>query len=229
MLLTLLTAGVLAVLAAVALVASTQYKSRTREKSAAATGVHAAATRSFRGGGGGGRLTAEEKRAGLERMNELRRQLVSLPPSDALPAAKQVVPPLVWDERLEAAAQEWADGCPTGHRPRNPYGENMAWATSNDLVASANLWDAERANIDKAAVRRQGAGAFTFSTLQQDWCRGGWGACGHATQQLWAETRRVGCARASTPCTVQGRQMSLVVCNYDPPGNYENRQVYRAA
>jgi hypothetical protein len=177
-----------------------------------------------------GRLTAEEKEAGLARMNRLRQNLASLPETDALPASKRAVPALVWDERLEKTAQEWADACPSGHRPNNAYGENMAWATRNDLVTSVNMWDAERANVDKAAVRRQGAAGFTFSTRQPDWCRGGWGACGHATQQLWADTRRVGCARSTTPCTLRGAKgantVSLVVCNYDPPGNYQDKQVY---
>ena len=170
-----------------------------------------------------------EKEAGLARMNQLRQNLVSLPATDALPAAKMPVAPLVWDARLESIAQAWADGCPSGHRPNNAYGENLAWSTRNDLVTSVNMWDAERANVDKAAVRKQGAAAFKFSTQQSDWCKGGWGACGHATQQLWATTQRVGCARSSTSCTLQGHPLSLVVCNYDPPGNYQDKQVYPTA
>jgi hypothetical protein len=176
-----------------------------------------------------GRLTAAEKESGLARMNRLRHDLVSLPATNALPASKGPVSPLVWDTRLESVAQEWADGCPSGHRPNNAYGENLAWSTRNDLVTSVDMWDAERANVDKSVVRKQGAAGFKFGTKQSDWCRGGWSACGHATQQLWAQTQRVGCARSTTPCTLQGHPVSLVVCNYDPPGNYQEQQVYPIA
>jgi len=176
-------------------------------------------------------------------MNALRAQLTTLPDSDALPRAARPLPPLKWDPEAERVAQEWADGCPAGHRPGNRrYGENLAWSTDNDLVRAVDLWDGERAHIDKTAIAAQGAGAFSYllpgagNSKGADWCRGGASRCGHLTQQLAASTTSVGCARSTTPCGIPGvgggggggNRVSLIVCNYSPPGNYIGRPVYSA-
>ena len=214
-----------------------------------------------------GRLTDEEKRAGLARMNQLRAQLTALPATDALPRAAKPLPPLVWSAEAERLAQDWADRCPSGHRPASEaalwaserasgsgygtsYGENMAWSTNATLVSAVNLWDDERSLIDKQAIAAQGAAGFTYAVNSgatrdaEKWCRGGAGQCGHLTQQLAAATTSVGCARSTTPCGIPGRapsgadqrssptgggNVSLIVCNYSPPGNFIGRQVYAAA
>jgi pathogenesis-related protein 1 len=52
--------------------------------------------------------------------------------------------------------------------------------------------------------------------------------CGHYTQVVWRHTRRVGCAVAS--CTggspFRANDWTLVVCNYDPPGNVVGERPY---
>ena len=173
-----------------------------------------------------GRLTNAEKTAGLARMNELRRNLTTLPDSDPLPAASQPLVELKWDDELERQAQEWADGCPEGHRPQNKNGENMAWATSRttDLVTAVDMFDSERRFVQKSELKN----GFVFDTGRNaKWCKNGdWSACGHLTQQLWNSTTRVGCARSSTPCKLGGRDATLIVCNYAPAGNFQGRPVY---
>jgi hypothetical protein len=173
---------------------------------------------------GGGPLTAREKLDGLAEMNRLRATLSVLPPSDKLPKARVAVAPLVWDDALERQAQDWADRCPSGHRPQNPHGENLAWQTGGNVVTAVRAWDSERTDIKKPA-----AGApFVFTSANGGtWCTGGWQKCGHATQQLWADTKRVGCARSTRPCAIGGYSLPLVVCNYDPPGNVENQPIYQ--
>ncbi|XP_059177212.1 uncharacterized protein LOC131956682 isoform X2 [Physella acuta] len=47
-------------------------------------------------------------------------------------------------------------------------------------------------------------------------------SCGHYTQVVWRATKRVGCA--VTHCN--GWMENLVVCKYDPPGNYIGQQPY---
>ena len=44
--------------------------------------------------------------------------------------------------------------------------------------------------------------------------------CGHYTQIVWRDTKRVGCAVA------RGREREVWVCNYDPPGNWAGRRPY---
>ena len=66
-------------------------------------------------------LTSTEKKAIVNKHNEYREEVD--------------VPPLVWDEKLESYALEWANeiksGCQLKHRPRRgkykqKYGENIA-------------------------------------------------------------------------------------------------------
>lgn len=43
--------------------------------------------------------------------------------------------------------------------------------------------------------------------------------CGHFTQLIWKDTKRIGCGHA----TRRKWNMAMIywVCQYDPPGNYE--------
>ncbi|KAJ6759314.1 hypothetical protein OIU74_025899 [Salix koriyanagi] len=46
--------------------------------------------------------------------------------------------------------------------------------------------------------------------------------CGHYTQIVWRETKRIGCARVD--CF--GGRGVFMTCNYDPPGNYIGEKPY---
>ncbi|KAF4378489.1 hypothetical protein G4B88_027549 [Cannabis sativa] len=46
-------------------------------------------------------------------------------------------------------------------------------------------------------------------------------ACLHYTQVVWRDSTRLGCAKVH--CNVEG---IIVICNYDPPGNYIGQRPY---
>lgn len=120
------------------------------------------------------------------------------------------VPPLAWSNKVAEVAQNWADGlkatrgCDMKHSS-NSYGENLFWGsgkrwTMSEAVAS---WAEEKAD-------------YTYASNS---CRSG-GVCGHYTQVVWKKSTVVGCGMAFC-----GSAM-VVVCNYDPPGNYVGQKPY---
>jgi uncharacterized protein YkwD len=117
------------------------------------------------------------------------------------------VPALTWSVQLAAFAQQWANTLVArgqfAHRRNSPYGENLyeitgAQTTPGEVV---DQWVSESKNY------RYGSNT----------CRG---VCGHYTQIVWRDTRRVGCAVAATART------EVWVCNYDPPGNRVGKRPY---
>ncbi len=121
--------------------------------------------------------------------------------------ARVGVPPLVWSDRLAAAALGWAEQLiATGafaHRPNDRYGENLytiygAFASPGQVVGA---WADEARGYD----------------IRSNTC---FGVCGHYTQLVWRQTRMVGCAVAS-----RGPR-EVWVCEYDPPGNYIGTRPY---
>jgi pathogenesis-related protein 1 len=121
--------------------------------------------------------------------------------------AKVGVPPLVWSEKLAAAAQEWADTLIAQrrfeHRPNSSHGENLfrldgGRATPRNVV---ERWASEQANFNYKSNR----------------CKG---ECGHYTQIVWRSTKEVGCAVA------RGGGREVWVCEYAPPGNYVGQRPY---
>lgn len=117
------------------------------------------------------------------------------------------VPPLFWSERLAAFAQEWANTLASRrqffHRPKSPYGENL-FEITGAVAAPAqvvNDWASESKNYG----------------YNSNACHG---VCGHYTQIVWRDTKRVGCAAARSGST------EVWVCNYDPPGNWIGERPY---
>lgn len=149
-------------------------------------------------------------------------------------AEVDTMPPLgdlVWSDDLAAVAQDWADNLTSPencgnifHRQPNMYGENIAMRggfgnfdpfTGPDAVSS---WVAE---ID----------CWTYGTIGQSeqcdqQCVSALNAsgCGHYTQVVWDDTDEVGCGYAS--CTNGNSTVEVIVCNYDPPGNYIGQTPY---
>jgi len=118
------------------------------------------------------------------------------------------LPELVWNSQLAAFAQEWANylksqGCRMKHRPSNPYGENLAWAMGKNLTPEevVQMWYSEVKDYDYAS----------------NTCRN---VCGHYTQVVWRNSKRLGCGIARCGNT------EVWVCNYDPPGNYIGERPY---
>jgi pathogenesis-related protein 1 len=116
-------------------------------------------------------------------------------------------PPLVWSAGLASIAQEWANHLVQsgayGHRPEGQYGENLFEVVGPpaDERQVVNAWAAEQAGYDH----------------RRNTCSG---RCGHYTQIVWRDTRRVGCGVA------QKNRREIWVCNYDPPGNILGERPY---
>lgn len=147
-------------------------------------------------------LTSADKKAIVEKHNEYRKEVD--------------VAPLVWDDQLEAYALEWASqikrGCQLKHRPyqgkyKQKYGENIAISYDDTPVAAVLQWGSEKKDFKLRTMR-----TFQTKFLYK---------VGHYTQIIWAKTKRVGCARVK--CS-NGNY--IMVCNYDPPGNYRGEKVY---
>jgi pathogenesis-related protein 1 len=117
------------------------------------------------------------------------------------------IAPLKWSDKLAARAQDWANTLVASgkfsHRPKPEYGENLFEITGapESPRGVVEAWASESEDYDYRSNK----------------CRN---KCGHYTQLVWADTRRVGCAVARN----SGRE--VWVCNYDPPGNYVGRRPY---
>jgi len=154
---------------------------------------------------------------------------------NAARADVDVTPPLpemVWSDELAEIAQDWAntlvndENCGSiSHRPNNDYGENIAFQSSFGGGSGSftgpdavTFWVAE---ID----------CYTYGTIgQTEQCEQACVAdlnsngCGHYTQVVWADTTSVGCGYAT--CESGNGLNEVIVCNYDPPGNYIGQTPY---
>jgi pathogenesis-related protein 1 len=149
----------------------------------------------------GSHLTPQEVRQLLASHNEARGEVG--------------VAPLEWSDRLATYAQAWADHLASTsrrmeHRPRSgrwkqEHGENLFMGTAGyfgvaDAVAA---WEREKS-------------AYNGRTIDQSNVY----ACGHYTQLVWGNTKRIGCAKVECAGNV------IIVCNYDPPGNVLGQTPY---
>jgi pathogenesis-related protein 1 len=127
---------------------------------------------------------------------------------------------LRWSEPLADYAREWAQylsrsrNCRMQHRKEPAYGENLAYSSAAFLSPSAvlTLWASEEKDFD----------------YQRNRCVPG-KMCGHYTQLVWRDTRKVGCALSY--CRVEEPSGHFIyeqvwVCNYDPPGNVIGERPY---
>uniref|UniRef100_A0A2P2N5X8 Pathogenesis-related protein 1 n=1 Tax=Rhizophora mucronata TaxID=61149 RepID=A0A2P2N5X8_RHIMU len=117
------------------------------------------------------------------------------------------VGPMTWDNQVATYAQNYASqlkgSCNLVHSG-GQYGENLA-GSSGDLTGTdaVKLWVDEKSKYD-----------YNTNT-----CVGG--ECLHYTQVVWRNSVRLGCAKVR--CNNGG---TVVSCNYDPPGNYNNERPY---
>jgi pathogenesis-related protein 1 len=127
------------------------------------------------------------------------------------PAPAEPMPALVWDAEIAAVAQAYAERCVFEHSG-NEYGEN--------LYASAG----------QASTPQQVVDSWASEVAQYDYGSNGCsGVCGHYTQIVWADTRRLGCgvAQCTTNSPFDGfPEWEHWVCNYDPPGNWVGDRPY---
>lgn len=123
--------------------------------------------------------------------------------------ASMGLPPLVWDERVASYARWYAQSrrgdCALVHSS-GPYGENLFWGSGTGWAPAqaVRAWLSERPRYN----------------YWSNSCYGG--MCGHYTQIMWRNTRRVGCAMV----TCYNGRGTFITCNYDPPGNYVGVRPY---
>lgn len=124
---------------------------------------------------------------------------------------------LVWDDAIAATAKTWADNCEFAH-DSSGYGENLYVAFS-----SAD-------NIDHIGKLLSGVDdwyeEFADYTYDGNMCAG---VCGHYTQNVWANTKKVGCGYQANCGMIDGYHDVFLVCRYDPPGNYVGQLPYEEA
>lgn len=128
---------------------------------------------------------------------------------------------LEWSDELAKTALTWAtslemNGCPLAHSPaeiRNGYGENLyaGWSSASgyriNIKNGVYAWGKEKSYYD----------------YSKNACKAGQ-MCGHYTQMVWKNTRKVGCALAQ--CQTDQQTTEILVCHYDPPGNYSGQRPY---
>ena len=173
----------------------------------------------------------EEKQLALRTHNDFRRRVAD----DETRRLKGpvVIPNLIWDDKLAAFAQEWADseaarlktlsfeaGRPQ-HRQNNPNGENLytGWSTPGTPdrlpVRAVQWWFSEQIYYD--------VDSSTCSAPPNE-------TCGHYTQVVWAATQRLGCGRSEWQSknakSETVKNQCLWVCNYAPPGNVTGQRPY---
>ena len=118
-------------------------------------------------------------------------------------------PPLQWDNALEAQAAHYAAYLVRHHvfahsspRERGPTGENLWMGTHAAFTVESmfNGWEAESSRFEPGI----------FPSVSRS---GNWHDVGHYTQIVWPQTRRVGCAIATST------SYDYLVCRYWPAGN----------
>ncbi|KAL9242257.1 hypothetical protein vseg_016276 [Gypsophila vaccaria] len=120
------------------------------------------------------------------------------------------LPHLKWDSKLAAYAQWWANqrrgDCALKHS-NGPYGENIFWGSSVGYTPSFA--------VQNWVIEKKWYDYYSNSCRYEE-------DCGHYTQIVWRNTRRVGCAKA----ICFGGLGVFITCNYDPPGNYFGERPY---
>ena len=120
------------------------------------------------------------------------------------------VAPLTWSTDLENYAAEWAvingkQDCNMEHRTDHLYGENLYWSSGMAFSpkGAVDSWGSEIEDYHGEVVGQSNA------------------VVGHYTQVVWRKTTEVGCAAFECGSAL------LVVCNYNPPGNYVGQHPYK--
>lgn len=134
------------------------------------------------------------------------------------PEPENPLTPLTDSKTLQDAAAAHAQTCEFKHIT-NPYGQNLFAGTSTfwTIKHAVNSW------ADEAR----------YHNYETDECEIGQ-QCKHYTQIVWENTRKVGCVIQECPTIYDyngqpifdGESGVMIVCHYDPPGNYVSQKPY---
>lgn len=143
--------------------------------------------------------------------------------------SKLGVPSLQWSNRLEALAANWANylttdaGCTSRRRGLIGLTQHKNGVGENILFIEPKIWSDGRravAEIDERETVLNWARQSVDYDYKENKCAAG-KVCENYTQVIWRDSQVVGCAAAS--CEDQSQ---ILVCNYDPPGNYFGQKPY---
>ncbi|KAG5937736.1 hypothetical protein E4U59_004219 [Claviceps monticola] len=131
------------------------------------------------------------------------------------------VQPLEWDETLAQYAANTAKGCVFQHdmnQGSGNYGQNLASTGTSDDISGQEVKFIGQAISDQWYKGEIDSFSSFYGMAQPP--SDSFHAYGHATQLLWKDTRKVGCATVKCPAgTIFGMNSQYSVCNYGPPGN----------
>lgn len=123
------------------------------------------------------------------------------------------IAPVVWSDTLASHAQQWANYLASNqkfeHSQGTGEGENLWMGTSGYFSYNqmAEGWASEKKY-------------FSYGTFPNVSTTGNWFDVGHYTQMIWRNTTEIGCAVAT------GGGNDILVCRYNPPGNYQDQTPY---
>jgi len=163
----------------------------------------------------------------LERHNELRRRVAKGEevgnPYDHPQAAN--MRKLVWSAKLEAKAQQWADGCIYKHSPDvrgEDIGENIAYSSDTDLFNEEQVYKECVEMLDGFYEEVEDFDPKYIDPYVHI------SGTGHYTQMVWAETAEVGCGMVYyEKGDSDEKKRAYLVCNYEPAGNIKKHAMYK--
>jgi len=123
--------------------------------------------------------------------------------------------PLLWDDRLAASAQAWANRCmdskpPSGLIEHNPNrSKGFPWYVGENIYASGGRKASALSAVQSWASERKYYDHATNTCVAHQ-------VCGHYMQMVWSASVRVGCGISFCPAL---RYSSSIVCDYAPGGN----------
>jgi len=166
--------------------------------------------------------------------------------TNALPVPDPALAPYCWKATIATTAQAWADGCNYSHNPSLGMlglGENLYACASSDTSCPMNAptqsvvsWANEDVSYDyvgnSCSILCQGGSNDGATCNNHTQCPGGLcsGECGHYTQLVWRSTTSTGCGvkdcTSNSPFGPSFPNWTLVVCDYEPPGNFVGQRPY---
>jgi len=131
-----------------------------------------------------------------------------------VPAALTAIPNVVYDNTVALSAQANVQRCNFSHQSGG-YGENLAGGSAGNFPEPG--WE--------STVVSSWVSENVSYNVYTNGCTDTQSDCLHYTQVVWANTLRIGCARADN-CS--GGVSTIISCQYDPPGNFIGQTPYVA-